>query len=269
MNMTFVKLAVIHISVLYIFLPVGNTCGPYEYRSGQGLCCPMCNKEDLKRAVLYILVTFGNTCGPSEYKSSKGECCPMCYIGSVVYRECSKNVSTACILCSPGTFMNEPNGLYECITCRNCSKSQGLYIQIQCNTIKDAVCGVLDGYYCVEYFYSHCQRTQKHRVCNPGQGIKTPGMKRSDTKCEDCPSGFYSPMGLNCTRWTNCAAKNEIEIETGSSIKDVTCTPRRSRYGLYIAAVPAAVTFILICMHLFLKPGITRKYMQGASELNL
>ncbi|XP_065102931.1 tumor necrosis factor receptor superfamily member 5-like isoform X2 [Paramisgurnus dabryanus] len=216
----------------------------------------------IRASVLYILVTFGNTCGPSEYKSSKGECCPMCNIGLVVYRECLGDSSTTCIPCSPGTYMNEPNGLFKCLTCRNCSKSQGLYIQSLCNTIKDTICDVLDGYHCVDYSNSQCQLAQKHTVCNPGQEIKTPGTKRSDTKCEDCPSGFYSPTGLNCTRWTDCAAKNEIEKETGSSIKDVTCTPRRSRYGLYIAAVTAAVTFILCCMCLFLEMWITRSALK-------
>ncbi|XP_073723998.1 tumor necrosis factor receptor superfamily member 5-like isoform X1 [Misgurnus anguillicaudatus] len=218
--------------------------------------CSGCIVGNIERPqLLYILVTFGNACGPSEYKSSKGECCPMCNIGSVVLWECSGDSSTTCIPCSPGKFMNEPNGLYKCFACRNCSRSQGLYIQSQCNTIKDTVCDVLHGYHCVDYSNLQCQLAQKHSVCKPGQEIKTPGTKRSDTKCEDCPSGFYSPTGLNCTRWTDCAAKNEIETETGSSIKDVACTQNsRSRYGFYIAAV----TFILCCMCLYLKPGITR-----------
>lgn len=208
----------------------------------------------IRASVLYILVTFGNTCGPSEYKSSKGECCPMCNRGSVVYCECSGDSSTTCVPYSPGTFVNEPNGLDKCFTCRNCSKSQGLYIQSQCNTIKDTVCDVLDGYHCVDYSNSQCHLAQKHTVCNPGQEIKTPGTKRSDTKCEDCPFGFYSPTGQNCTRWTDCAVKNERLKETGSSIKDVTCTQNsRSRYGFYIAAV----TFILCGMCLYLKPWIT------------
>nr|XP_055024506.1 tumor necrosis factor receptor superfamily member 14-like isoform X2 [Misgurnus anguillicaudatus] len=146
MNMTFVKLAVIHISVLYIFLPVGNTCGPTEFRSSQG---------------------------------------------SVVYRDCSGDLSTTCIPCSPGTFMNEPNGLYKCFKCRKCNESQGLYIQSQCNTIKDTVCDVLEGYHCTDYSNGQCLLAQKHSVCKPGQETKAPGTKFSDTVCEDSPYGFY------------------------------------------------------------------------------
>jgi len=28
-----------------------------------------------------IFLVLGNPCGPNEYKSAKGECCPMCSIG--------------------------------------------------------------------------------------------------------------------------------------------------------------------------------------------
>uniref|UniRef100_A0A673MMG9 Tumor necrosis factor receptor superfamily member 16-like n=1 Tax=Sinocyclocheilus rhinocerous TaxID=307959 RepID=A0A673MMG9_9TELE len=143
--------------------------------------------------------------GPSDYKSTVGECCPMCNIGSVVYHDCTGDFSTTCIPCSPGTFMSEPNGLYQCFPCRQCAESQGLYIQSKCTTVRDTVCDVLDGY-----------RT-----------------KASDTECVDCASGFYSPSGLNCTKWTDCAARNEIQAEDGSPVKDVTCEQKpKEIYGL-------------------------------------
>lgn len=176
----------------------------------------------------------------------------MCNIGSVVHRDCSGDSSTTCIPCSSGTFMNAPNGLYKCLTCKNCSKSKGIYILSPCNTIKDTVCDVLDGYYCVEYSNSQCQLAQKHSVCKQGNETKASGTKSSDTKCEACPFGFYSPTGLKCIRWTDCAAKNEIETEAGSSIKDVTCTKRRSRYCLTVP-VSAFVLSILGCIWMYLK----------------
>uniref|UniRef100_A0A673MH95 Tumor necrosis factor receptor superfamily member 16-like n=1 Tax=Sinocyclocheilus rhinocerous TaxID=307959 RepID=A0A673MH95_9TELE len=149
-----------------------------------------------------------------DYKSTVGECCPMCNIGSVVYHDCTGDFSTTCIPCSPGTFMSEPNGLYQCFPCRQCAESQGLYIQSKCTTVRDTVCDVLDGY----------------RFCKPIMFLRT---KASDTECVDCASGFYSPSGLNCTKWTDCAARNEIQAEDGSPVKDVTCEQKpKEIYGL-------------------------------------
>ncbi|KAF4110031.1 tumor necrosis factor receptor superfamily member 14-like [Onychostoma macrolepis] len=182
---------------------------------------------------LLSVVAFGKACGPSEYKSTAGECCPMCRIGSVVRSDCSGDLSTTCKPCSPGTFISEPNSLHECFTCRDCGESQGLYIQSTCTTIKDTICDVLDGYYCIDYSNSQCHHAQKHSVCKPGQETKRPGTKTLDTICVNCPHGFFSPSGLICTKWTDCTARNQIQTEIGDSVKDVICTPkRRGRYGL-------------------------------------
>ncbi|XP_026870158.2 tumor necrosis factor receptor superfamily member 5-like isoform X5 [Electrophorus electricus] len=71
------------------------------------------------------------------------------------------------------------------------------------------------------------------------------GTKNTDTVCEACPSGFYSPLGVNCTKWTDCSVKDEDVDKEGSSVNDVTCKPkRRERYSL-IAAVLVAITFVL------------------------
>ncbi|XP_058646978.1 tumor necrosis factor receptor superfamily member 14-like, partial [Onychostoma macrolepis] len=149
--------------------------------------------------------------------------------GSVVRSDCSGDLSTMQTL-PPQTFMSEPNSLHKCFTCRNCVESQGLYIQSKCTTIKDTFCDVLDGYYCIDYSNSQCRHAQKHSVCKPGQETKRPlflntsGTKTLETICVNCPPGFYSPSGLNCSKWTDCTARNEIQTEIGSSVKDVRCT---------------------------------------------
>ncbi|XP_050973434.1 tumor necrosis factor receptor superfamily member 14-like isoform X2 [Labeo rohita] len=181
--------------------------------------------------VLCTLPPFGKACGQSEYESAVGECCPMCNIGSIVRSDCSGDLSTTCKPCAPGTFI-----------------SQGLYIQHKCSTIQDTVCDVIDGYYCIDYSNSQCSHAQKHSVCIPGQETKIPGTKTSDTVCVDCPRGFYSQSGLNCTKWTDCSARNKIETEHGSSVKDVTCSPKgRERYGFIFAVVLAAAFYIILC----------------------
>ncbi|XP_016415314.1 tumor necrosis factor receptor superfamily member 5-like [Sinocyclocheilus rhinocerous] len=213
----------------------------------------------------YCFFSFGDTCGPSEYRSADGECCPMCSLGSVVYRDCTGDFSTTCIPCSPGTFMSEPNGLYQCFPCRQCAESQGLYIQSKCTTVRDTICDVLDGYHCVRLSDSECLHAEKHSVCKPGQETKTPGTKASDTECVDCAPGFYSPSGLNCTKWTDCAARNEIQAEDGSPVKDVTCEQKtRKRYGL-IAFLMTTVIFAAVLVVLYLCLGSEAQKINNGS----
>ncbi|XP_058245642.1 tumor necrosis factor receptor superfamily member 14-like isoform X3 [Hemibagrus wyckioides] len=202
-------------------------------------------------------LTFGSKCGQSEYLSAAEECCPMCAIGSVVLKDCHGDYSTTCKPCSKGTFMNEPNGLHACFQCKICEN--GLYISQNCTTIKDTVCGVLDGYYCMHYSDERrdCSLAIKHSKCKPGEQIKTPGTKSSDTVCEPCLSGFYSPEGVNCSKWTDCSVKNEIEDQEGTSIKDVQCKPGRNRYGLIAAFLIDAVLLLsLIVLYFSHRLGI-------------
>ncbi|KAB5567270.1 hypothetical protein PHYPO_G00230860 [Pangasianodon hypophthalmus] len=198
---------------------------------------------------VHAVLTYGARCGQSEYLSAAGECCPMCNIGSVVFKDCSGDYSTTCKPCSKGTFMNEPNGLPSCFPCKTCDT--GLYILQDCTTIKNTVCEVLDGYYCMHYFEGECSHAMKHSKCKPGQQIKTPGTKASDTVCEPCPQGFYSPEGVTCSKWTDCSLSNEIEDQEGTSITDVKCKPRRKRYVL-LASVLMAIVLLLSVMVLYL-----------------
>ncbi|XP_026870155.2 tumor necrosis factor receptor superfamily member 5-like isoform X3 [Electrophorus electricus] len=169
----------------------------------------------------------------------------MCNIGSVVFRDCEGDASTTCIPCGINTYMNKPSGLYRCFLCKTCDHVQGLIITQDCTTIQNTVCGILEGYYCKDYGDGECTFALKHRKCQSGQEIKVAGTKNTDTVCEACPSGFYSPLGVNCTKWTDCSVKDEDVDKEGSSVNDVTCKPkRRERYSL-IAAVLVAITFVL------------------------
>ncbi|XP_047656282.1 tumor necrosis factor receptor superfamily member 14-like isoform X4 [Tachysurus fulvidraco] len=190
--------------------------------------------------------TYGEKCGQSEYRSAADECCPMCAMGSVVMKDCHGDYSTTCKPCAKGTFMNEPNGLQSCFQCKICEN--GLLISQDCTTIKDTVCGVLDGYYCKHYTadINDCSLAIKHSKCKPGEQINTPGTKASDTVCEPCSQGFYSPEGVNCSKWTDCSFRNEIEVKEGTNIKDVQCKSRRSRYGLIATLLTAAVVSLLV-----------------------
>ncbi|XP_046726741.1 tumor necrosis factor receptor superfamily member 14-like isoform X2 [Silurus meridionalis] len=209
--------------------------------------------------------TFGASCRHGEYLSTAGECCPMCNIGLVVLRDCIGDYSTTCSPCIKGTFMNVPNGVHTCFPCKTCDR--GLYTLQNCSTIKDKVCEVLDGYYCAQYSDRECSLAMKHSECKPGEQIKTLGTKSVNTVCELCPSGFYSPEGVKCTKWTDCSLSNEIVDEEGTPIRDVKCKPTRNRF-LLIAALLASAVLLLSLLILYWKHRNIRQPGVPVEETN-
>ncbi|KAM9475568.1 tumor necrosis factor receptor superfamily member 5 isoform 2-T4 [Clarias gariepinus] len=212
---------------------------------------------------VYSVLTYG--CGPSEYLSRAGECCPMCNIGSVVYKDCTGDYSTSCKPCSTGTFMNLPNGLNKCLQCKVCDS--GLSILKRCITTKNTICKVSDGYYCLDYIEENgdCIRAVEHSKCTPGQYIKTPGTKASDTVCEPCPPGSYSPEGVNCTKWTDCSDNNEVKTQEGTSITDVKCKRKTNRSHLIV--VPAVGILLSVLLTIFLFALRLRPANEGSKKL--
>ncbi|XP_036435334.1 tumor necrosis factor receptor superfamily member 14-like [Colossoma macropomum] len=205
---------------------------------------PSCLKKRMKclflRFSLYIfgvhiILTYG--CDPTSYVSVAGDCCPLCPIGAVVLRDCIGDSNTTCEPCDSGMFMNQPNDFNKCFPCKTCDSAKGLYVSHTCTIKSDTACEVMDGYYCKQYSGIECTFALKHRQCGPGEQIMAPGTKDSDTVCEPCPPGFYSPLGINCVKLTNCSVKDEIKDKEDSSV-DVQCTPAsRGRYGLIATVV--------------------------------
>ncbi|MCI4380676.1 hypothetical protein PGIGA_G00242680 [Pangasianodon gigas] len=99
--------------------------------------------------------------------------------------------------------------------------------------------------------------------CFPCKTCDT-GTKASDTVCEPCPRGFYSPEGVTCSKWTDCSLYNEIEDQEGTSITDVKCKPRRKTYVL-LASVLTAAVLLLSVMVLYL---IYRQAIKCSTKLN-
>ncbi|XP_034151781.1 tumor necrosis factor receptor superfamily member 14-like [Esox lucius] len=130
--------------------------------------------------------------------------------------------------------MNEANNQTKCFPCRLCDPEQGLFTRTECTTTENTICDVLDGFFCQSYSSnSECNFAAKHRRCFPGQRTKAPGTKSADMVCEECPLGFYSQHGVNCTAWTDCAAAGQVKTEDGTSTQDVTCeVPARSHMVL-------------------------------------
>ena len=109
---------------------------------------------------------------------------------------------------------------------------QGLGTQRECSRVRDSACSVLDGFYCqASNQESGCSLAEMHTRCTAGQTAAEPGRRKrscshiyiyefllwfsmlgfqnsqrvlvgtrtTDTVCEDCETGFYSPDGTNCT----------------------------------------------------------------------
>lgn len=206
-------------------------------------------------------------CRRAEYLSVSGECCPMCGKGLVVRKDCTEDSSTSCIPCLQGTYMDEPNGYDKCRKCTYCDPGQGLYTLHECSTTDDAICDVLDNYFCVDSSSSvGCSFAEKHSVCLAGEKIKTPGSKISDTECENCPFGQYSKYGVNCTAWTDCDAIGKQKDKEGSATSDVTCRDLPRQHYVLILSV---LLFLFPCgLSIFCWIRQQRKHFIPVEEYN-
>ncbi|XP_056129028.1 tumor necrosis factor receptor superfamily member 14-like [Lampris incognitus] len=197
-----------------------------------------------------VFAVSATDCRPEEYQTSDGLCCPMCKKGSVVRRHCTEESGTRCTPCGVGTFLNKPNGLTTCDTCKSCDPGQGLFAQQECNSTSNTVCGVLDGYYCThDTSQSECTIAVMHTRCSPGQRTKTPGTKKTDTVCEDCEPGHFSPSGMNCTVWTKCS-DGQVEIKEGSGTQDAVCEDEnKPRHHYYLMLPPIITISLFLSLH--------------------
>ncbi|XP_059188990.1 tumor necrosis factor receptor superfamily member 14-like isoform X2 [Centropristis striata] len=186
-------------------------------------------------------------CGPNEYKTRDGECCPMCAEGTVVRRDCTALSGTRCRACgeSEPTYMNEPNGLDKCFSCSSCAQGQGLFAKQQCTATTNTVCDVINGYFCeVVKDDAGCSLAKKHATCLAGEMIQTPGTNRKDTVCAPCQPGYFSQHGVNCTAWTICS-ETQSKVQEGSTSSDVVCgSASRSHYIICIPALVSSLTVV-------------------------
>ncbi|XP_078110350.1 tumor necrosis factor receptor superfamily member 14-like [Sander vitreus] len=187
-------------------------------------------------------MTPGLGCLPQEYATRDGQCCPMCHEGGVVRKDCTLQSGTQCSSCANGTFMNKPNGLSSCIPCTICDQGHGLFVKQKCTTTTDTVCDVLSGYFCKELMDdTGCSLAQKHTHCAPGERIKEPGTRKTDTVCEQCQPGYFSKDGVNCTDWTICL-DTQVKVTEGSTSSDVVCGTASRQHYLYIPIILLALT---------------------------
>ncbi|XP_070695236.1 tumor necrosis factor receptor superfamily member 14-like [Pempheris klunzingeri] len=175
--------------------------------------------------ILMMTVIGGQTftCHRSEYQIDKN-CCPMCPPGSRVKTDCTRTINRTCVPCTEGTFMNQPTGRRQCLTCRTCNTGSGLKIKTSCTRTSDTVCEPLEGFYCMDPTEDGCAAAQKHTSCLPGQYIRQKGSASEDTDCSDCTAGTFSDGTFtSCQQHTQCESLNLLLEKPGTVSMDAEC----------------------------------------------
>ncbi|XP_056455773.1 tumor necrosis factor receptor superfamily member 11A-like isoform X1 [Gadus chalcogrammus] len=175
------------------------------------------------------------------------ECCPECLPGQYVVKDCTERSITKCSRCPDGTFQAGYNEQKQCSNCTKCDAGLGLKVKKSCSSTSDAVCEVLDGFFCSDSNGGGCRTAQRHTVCRPGQYIGQRGTADKDTECLHCTDGTFSDGTSSCQPHTTCDSGVQIQQGTGST--DSTCiTYVPSMYILIIIIVGSLAIIVLIAL---------------------
>ncbi|CAL8362051.1 unnamed protein product [Arctogadus glacialis] len=206
--------------------------------------------------VLFDLNLIGNgiasaKCRQAEYQVGD-ECCPTCPPGMHVKRHCTEFTSTSCASCTEGTFQDGDNGREQCFSCKHCDPGLGLKVKKSCSSTSDAVCEVLDGFFCSDSNGGGCRAAQRHTVCSPGHYIGQRGTADKDTECLHCTDGTFSNgTSSSCQNHKKCESVGLKLIIPGTDSTDSECGehgPQTIVAGV-ISGVMLVVALIIIAIH--------------------
>ncbi|XP_059915675.1 tumor necrosis factor receptor superfamily member 14-like isoform X23 [Gadus macrocephalus] len=203
---------------------------------------------------IYIIdnATASANCRPAEYSSEEG-CCPTCPPGMHVNRHCTEFRSTSCASCTEGTFQDGNNGREQCFSCKHCDAGLGLKEKKSCSSTSDAVCEVLDGFFCSDSNRGGCRAAQRHTVCSPGQYIGQRGTADKDTECLHCTDGTFSDgTSSSCQNHTKCESVGLKLIRPGTDSTDSECGEHGPHAGLVAGIVIPGVMLVMALMALII-----------------
>uniref|UniRef100_A0A8C4Z1Q2 TNFR-Cys domain-containing protein n=1 Tax=Gadus morhua TaxID=8049 RepID=A0A8C4Z1Q2_GADMO len=176
--------------------------------------------------------TASANCRPAEYSTEEG-CCPTCPPGMYVSRHCNQSRSTSCASCKEGTFQDGDNGREQCFSCQHCDAGLGLKVKKSCSSTSDAVCGVLDGFFCSDSNGGGCRAAQTHTVCSPGQYIDQTGWCQNSllnpfNSIRDHPTSYHLicnivPRHFHTNSENDHVLIKHLYIPTGTADKDIEC----------------------------------------------
>ncbi|CAL8253910.1 unnamed protein product [Arctogadus glacialis] len=124
----------------------------------------------------------------------------------------------------------------------------GLKVKKSCSSTSDAVCEVLDGFFCSDSNGGGCRTAQRHTVCSPGQYIGQRGTADKDTECLHCTDGTFSNgTSSSCLNHTKCESKELKQVKPGTDSTDSECgaagegTPDLTSTSLLSLELPAGL----------------------------
>ncbi|CAN0051792.1 unnamed protein product [Lampetra fluviatilis] len=199
-------------------------------------------------AVVTAMVARTSTCKQEIQYKFQDHCCPLCHIGSFKVRDCeASGKETVCDLCTPGTFMDEPNHSDRCMRCRECDTVAGFVVTKNCSNKLNTECRCRDGMY-VNPHYSwiclHCQ------TCQQGHKATQPCTSFTDTECAPCLDGEYSD-GHNCLSCLRC---EDQHLETEQPCKPNSNTQcKKHSNTVIVVTVSVLCLFIVIIVVMCMK----------------
>uniref|UniRef100_A0A8C5F4K8 TNFR-Cys domain-containing protein n=1 Tax=Gadus morhua TaxID=8049 RepID=A0A8C5F4K8_GADMO len=128
-----------------------------------GFFCSDSNRGGCRTAQRHRL-----SCSPGHYIGQRGWCSIYCTDTLIIDK-----LATICTICTNGTFQEGLNQQRHCVSnCTKCDEGLGLKVKKSCSSTSDAVCEVLDGFFCSDSNRSGCRAAQSHRLsCSPGHYI--------------------------------------------------------------------------------------------------
>uniref|UniRef100_A0A8C4Z7Q8 Tumor necrosis factor receptor superfamily member 5 n=1 Tax=Gadus morhua TaxID=8049 RepID=A0A8C4Z7Q8_GADMO len=209
--------------------------------------------------------TASANCRPAEYSTEEG-CCPTCPPGMYVSRHCTGFRSTSCLSCTEGTFQDGDNGREQCFACKLCDAGLGLKVKRSCTSTSDAVCEVLDGFFCSDSNRGGCRAAQRHRLsCSPGYYIGQRGTADKDTECLHCTDGTFSDgTSSSCQNHTKCESVGLKLMKQGTDSTDSECGEHGPKKRLMAGVIPGVILVMaLMALMALIIAIILKKKMRG------
>ncbi|NXO62762.1 TNR1B factor, partial [Phainopepla nitens] len=156
------------------------------------------------------------------YDEELNKCCSQCPPGQYRTGSCSHSVDTKCSPCRAKTYTAIWNRSPQCFACSPpCRK--GLVQNQTCTKSQDRICSCPPHKFCVSKLDQGCEVCRAHKKCGKGYRVSRRGTDSTDTECEPCPPGTFSPeesYTTSCTPHTVCKS---VAVP-GNSRNDTVCS---------------------------------------------